>query len=184
LFVDIDKNKYPVVGSLISSFWKKAEDIQKGAGEEYAYSEKYLEIYWPPEELAHINLCVSGDLDLFFKEVRQLFREKLKINSFELVEEALDISCQSVRLPFKTRDKEMVLRNNIPEYVKALTKGETVPLKSGRFIMRLKRAGTELENWDEWCQKVVWYGNRRGAYVYDFEFETLMVNEEYLDSIC
>jgi hypothetical protein len=169
LFVDIEKEKYPVIGAIINKFEEKAASIQSGVGEEYEYSEKYLNIYWPPEELAHIELCASSELSNFFSEVLNLWKDNLQLSDFTLVEEAITISKNLVRLPFETNDKEISVSHNIPEFVKKITKGHDSSITKDKYVLRIKRAGTQMVNWEEWCQRVVWYGNRRGAYLYEFE---------------
>jgi hypothetical protein len=169
VFVDIDSRKYPIVGSIIESFWRKADEIQNGNGEEYEHSERFLNIYWPPDELAHIELCTSERMPTFFAEVLDLWREHFYKPGFELIDEALGISNSLVRLPFETKDKVLKLKNNIPRYVKNVMKGEISPLEHGDFDLIVKREGTQMKNLDDWCQYVVWYGNRRGSYIYEFD---------------
>ena len=175
VFVDIDRKKYPLIGSIIESFWRKADEIQNGNGEEYEHSEKYLNIYWPLDELAHIELCTGESMSIFFEEVLRLWTEHFYKPEFELIEEALVISSNLVRMPFETEDKIVQLKTNIPGYVKNAMKGEVTQLQHGKFNLVIKSKGTAMNSLDEWCQYVVWYGNRRGAYLYDFEigFERL-----------
>lgn len=169
VFVEVDKNEYPIIGGVVKKFEEKALSIQIGDGEEYEYSEKFLSIYWPPEELAHIELCASGQMAEFFFEVLNLFKSKLNINNYNLLEESLFVNQNLVRLPFENKDKKITVKHNIPEFIKMMTKGQPKSLIKGKFDLNIKRSGTQMNNWDEWCQRVVWYGNRRGAYLYEFE---------------
>jgi hypothetical protein len=56
--------------------------------------------------------------------------------------------------------------------------GKSGELRKGAYTLRVIRAGTGLENWDEWCRRVVWYGNRRGAYLYKYNFAALENGED------
>ncbi len=40
-------------------------------------------------------------------------------------------------------------------------------LKSGDFTYFIDRTGETWNSWEDWCEKVVWWSNKKGAYLYD-----------------
>ena len=33
-------------------------------------------------------------------------------------------------------------------------------------IIRVERSACRFDSWEEWCRQVIWYGNKKGAYLY------------------
>lgn len=172
-FISSDPSSRPIMSRIVEFFKNKAVGIQTGKDGEFEYSEKYLNIYWPPEELAHIEMCAAGELNDFYKESVQLFGEILgcgltmEVNN--LLQESALISNLLVRLPFEGDDVEVDITHNIPQYVKSIILGNKTKLQAGNYKIKVIRAGTQLQGWSEWAKRVIWFGNRRGAYLYDFE---------------
>jgi hypothetical protein len=86
-----------------------------------------------------------------------------------LLQESALISNLLVRLPFEGDDVEVDITHNIPQYVKSIILGNKTKLQAGNYKIKVIRAGTQLQGWSEWAKRVIWFGNRRGAYLYDFE---------------
>ena len=167
--VAADRSRFPCLSEILNMFEAHAAAIQYGRGEEYIFSSEYLKIYWPPEELAHIELCVNNKVSMLIDELDDLIRSNFLHVSSDLFSDSLKITKSLVRVPFFDEDVELFIRYNIPDFVKGVMLGEPVELRSGLYKVRVIREGTRLSSWDEWCRKVVWYGNRRGAYIYDYE---------------
>jgi hypothetical protein len=70
-----------------------------------------------------------------------------------------------LKLPFQHGDAVATTSYNIWEFYRGVLTGDHVPLEAGNHMYRIDRS----ERWDslgEWCQKVVWWGNKKGAYLY------------------
>ena len=69
-FLD-NEEKHPVLTEIVDFFRTQAECIQNG-GTEFVQSRKWLNIWWPPDELMLIKLCAENKLSEFYKEAEQL----------------------------------------------------------------------------------------------------------------
>ena len=118
-------------------------------------------------------MCAAGELNDFYKESVQLFGEilgcGLTIEVNNLLQESALISNLLVRLPFEGDDVEVDITYNIPQYVKSIILGNKTKLQAGNYKIKVIRVGTQLQDCSEWAKRVIWFGNRRGAYLYDFE---------------
>ena len=168
--VRADCSTFPTLGKILNTFKAHAEAIQSGRAEEYVFSGKYLGIYWPPEELAYIELCVDNKVSALMDEFAELAKSKFQISDNELFADSITLGQSLIRLPFYDQDIELAIRYNIPDFVKSIMVGDAIPIRRGDYQVRVVRKGTALGSWDDWCQRVVWYGNRSGAYIYDHEY--------------
>ena len=70
-FVTEEKTKTNAFSDLISDFYKQARGMQEG-GPEFVSSEKWLNIWWPPDELAFIRAVTEGKLDDFYEDTKEI----------------------------------------------------------------------------------------------------------------
>jgi len=160
---------YPVIGNLHRAFLLKARDIQRG-GEEYIGSKKWLNIWWPADELALIDLCAGRRLDDFYAEAADLLygavpahaRHALK----EVLPHALMLNKTLLKRPFLRGRPAIELPYDIWDYYRAVLDGGDPVLRRGSFLYEIDRASESWDSWKDWCRKVVWYGHKRGAYLY------------------
>jgi radical SAM superfamily enzyme YgiQ (UPF0313 family) len=161
--------EYPVITDINRFFRETAEGIQNGTQEEYVHSAEWLNIFWPPEEYAFIKLCKEGTLPKFYEEAHRLLTPvavKAGISA-QLLEEMLTLNQALIKLPFQSQDVTVPLHYNIPDFLWKTTRGIPTTLQKTALQEAVVDRSTERwSNWDEWYQKVVWYGNRRGAYLY------------------
>ncbi|MEK7507154.1 MAG: radical SAM protein [Patescibacteria group bacterium] len=150
-------------------FRKKAEEIQRG-GEEYHHSKKWLDIWWPLDEYCLIELCTSGRFGEFYTEaleaLRRFFAWRAIDMSEGILEDAARLNQSLIKLPFQTEDLLVEPQWNIWDFYQGVTRGESVKLTQGRYSHRVDRTRERWNSWEEWCKLVVWYGNKRGAYLY------------------
>jgi len=69
-------------------------------------------------------------------------------------------------MPFQTQDLEISLKYNVWDLYRAVLLGRTEPLELGNYNYTIDRTTEKWVTWEDWYQKMVWYGNRRGAYLY------------------
>ena len=120
--------------------------------------------------------------DLFYSELKDILNETVRqtnseINSFygkdsinEIIQESCYLNHWLLNIPGKNPKKEIQISWNIGEaYISRI---------NGRFSELTKAVAknnyriTRKENFDSfdsWLQNVVWYGNKRGDYLNDFE---------------
>ena len=45
--------------------------------------------------------------------------------------------------------------------------GKESILRKGYFTYFIDKTTETWDSWEEWCEKVVWWSNKKGAYLYD-----------------
>lgn len=167
----IDENiRFPILADAYSFFIKKAIDIQNG-GTEFCESKKWLNIWWPADELILIRLCAENKLTEFYKEAEQVFNDYLRnrklLDQQSILQESIFLNQNLMKLPFREENRDIDLSYNIWDVYHAAIRGISVPLKRGNYRYEIDRAKAKWLSWEDWCKKVVWYGNKKGAYIYN-----------------
>jgi len=160
---------YPVFQKTLSFFEDEARKIQAG-GEEYVYSKEWLGIWWPADEYALIDIVSSGSLPAFYEEA-----EKVLLTSFsevgpaefpEILREAVKLNQALLKVPFANQNLELNLSWNLLEFRRRVMSGENTKLEVGEFLFSVDRKSESWNSLRDWCERVVWWGNKRGAYLY------------------
>ena len=47
-----------------------------------------------------------------------------------------------------------------------MLQGKYIPLEQGCFNYEIVRSTETWASWEDWCQRIIWWGNKRGAYMY------------------
>jgi radical SAM superfamily enzyme YgiQ (UPF0313 family) len=164
-----DASDFPVIARIRDFFLAKARDIQNG-GEEYCHSPQWLDMWWPADELILIETTVEGKLDVFYGEALRLLRtflqERTADYDFSVLEDAVRLNHSLVKQPFQSDDFTVELSWNVWEAYQGAIRREPVALERGSFRYRVDRASDRWDSWEDWCRRVVWWGNKRGAYLY------------------
>ena len=50
---------------------------------------------------------------------------------------------------------------------RAIRQGEPVPLRKEPTTVQIDRTSDRYASFDDWCREVVWWGNKKGAYLYN-----------------
>lgn len=165
--------EFPVFSEIFGFFEQHARDMQNGVQEEMMHSPDWLDIWWYPDEYIFIGLCRNNKLEAFFQEARKLLADCIEPSqSADILLDAIKLNRSLIKLPFRTTDLELTLSNNIWEFYRAVMVGQTIPITPGTYkyiIDRTTKTAERIEHWDsweEWYEKMVWWCNRRGAYLY------------------
>jgi radical SAM superfamily enzyme YgiQ (UPF0313 family) len=168
-FMEVDRGRYPVIGEIRDFFIEEARAIQNG-GAEYVYSDKWLGIYWPADEYVFIKLTAEGRFDAFYKEVAELLvglvKDSGRIVPLDAVTDAIRLNHALVSQPFVAEDTSINIGFNILEFWRGIREGNPVPLSQGAYTVAIERAKSHYADFDRWCREVVWWGNKKGAYLY------------------
>lgn len=166
-FMDVGGGDYPLLAEIRDFFMDEAEAIQRG-GPEYAYSEQWLGIYWPADEYMFMELTSSGRLDAFYAEAGRLLAGLLPPDSdvAEPLAEALRLNRALLKQPFVPDDLVLSLDFDIAGFWNAVRAGRRVPLNRNPVDMVIKRSASHYAHMQDWCREVVWWGNKKGAYLY------------------
>jgi tRNA A37 methylthiotransferase MiaB len=168
-FADGAPEDSSVLAQVQAFFRARARDIQAG-GPEYCRSEEWLNIWWPADEYILIRLCVEGRLGAFYAEAERrltrLLAERGRSLPDGVLHEAVLLNRSLVKLPFVRTDLELELGHNIWEFYRGVLRGVPAPLAAVPSRYRIDRTSRTWSSWDDWCREVVWYGNKKGAYLY------------------
>ena len=163
-FVNADQGRYPLIAEIGEFFVAEAGKIQEG-GLEYIHAEDWLGIYWPADEYMFIKMAREEKLERFYEESEALLAQLSggKIPR-DLLHEAVRFNRQSVRLPFLGDDLVVDLGYDFPAFWADAGKDRPLVAQPNRF--RIQRSTEVWTSWEEWMRQVVWYGNKKGAYLY------------------
>lgn len=168
-FMRVDRARYPVIGEIRDFFIEAAGLIQKG-GPEYVYSQQWLQIYWPADEYVFIKLTVERRFDAFYREASNLLMGLAQSAGgsvpMDAVADAIMLNHALVSQPFVGDDATLTMRYNILEFWRGIRAGRSVPLEGGTFTIEVERSKSYYADLNRWCREVVWWGNKKGAYLY------------------
>jgi len=166
-FLDASED-YPVIRSVRELFEREALSMQNG-GPEYVYSKEWLGIYWPADEYMFIKLTAENKLPAFYEEAGRLLPGMID-QSWPLLEgavrEAIRLNAALISQPFVSDDVTIVTRYNILEFCDGLRRGAPVALREASSRVEIERSKSYYPDLLEWCREVVWWGNKKGAYLY------------------
>jgi hypothetical protein len=169
LFLEGPGEDLPVLREVRDFFLDKARDIQTG-GPEYCRGKEWLNIWWPADEYLLITLCTEGKLEAFYREASALLgrflRERFLDVPADLVHEAVALNRSLLKQPFQHEDLDVRLSYNLYEVYRAALVGEEMPIVGRPDTIHVDRTSAQWHSWDEWCREVIWYGNKKGAYLY------------------
>jgi len=169
LFVTSDHTS-PILSEIHSFFVDKAVDIQSG-GAEYCESKKWLNIWWPADELILIKLCTENKLSSFYveteKAINRLMKQKELLEYFPVIHESIYLNHNIIKLPFQDKDLDVHLSYNVWDAYQAAIRGKDFLVEKGRFDYQIDRTSDKWVSWEDWCKRVIWYGNKKGAYIYN-----------------
>jgi len=164
-----DLSDYPVLQGVRSFFVEHATNIQHG-GPEFAMSEDWLNIWWPPDEYALIKLCFENNLDRFYDEtesrIHGLLAEKTLSIPRDLLHDAFQLNRALLKQPNITEDLVLETSHNVLEFYESVLTGQSVPLEKTPSKYHIDRSSKTWASWDDWCREVIWFGNKTGAYLY------------------
>ena len=172
----------PIINEMREFFIAKAIDIQTG-GPEYCHSAEWLNIWWPADEYMLIKLCTENKLNDFYHEAEQLLMVFLAQKGIhmpvDLLHESVEINKNHIRLPFQTEDLIMQTSYNIWEFYKSILQGQPGILEKKEHTYCIDRTSFKVDTWEQWYQEVIWYGNKKGAYLYGNDSAGLQIEGHY-----
>lgn len=165
----LDSCSFPTLTEVQQFFTAKALDIQNG-GVEYCHAPDWLNIYWPADEYILIQLTIEGRLSQFYEEAERAINllidsRGIKVPS-AVIHDAVVLNQHLLKLPFQAADLDLECSYNVWEFYRSAVLGKPAALERKACKYLIDRTTEQWWSWDEWFQKVIWYGNKRGAYLY------------------
>jgi len=171
-FMDVSSSRYPIIGAIRDFFLDEARVIQNG-GVEYKYSDQWLGIYWPIDEYVFIKLTTENSMPKLYEEIEAIFHD-LILNKHDpdviaAVQDSLLINRQMVSQPGRFNDISLTIRFNVIEFWRGICSGEPVRLQRGNFNYTIMKSLQNYTEFQDWCREIVWWGNKKGAYLYQIK---------------
>ena len=171
-FTTVETAQYPVLGEIRDHFARRAREVQAG-GPEFKHSPEWLNMWWPDDEFMFIRLATEGRLDAFYAEARAVLAALVagrgQALDPQLLADSLELNHRLLKLPFQGQDLELALSHNIWEVYQGALLGQPVAPVRGAHSYRIDRHTDTWASWEDWCRKVIWYCNKKGAYIYRVE---------------
>ena len=168
-FMSAAVDGYPLLAEVRDLMLRAAADIQQG-GPEYLFSEDWLGIFWPVDEYVFIKLTAEDRLDQFYAEAGALLRilvaERSPSAPIELIDQAVRLNRNLVKQPDERGDRSVELDYDLWAFYQNKLVGEPASLDKKRVSYRIDRSTERWADFAAWCREVVWYGNKKGAYLY------------------
>lgn len=169
VFAKGDLQSFPVLAEILNFFLEKARDIQNG-GAEYVRSEERLNIWWPADEYILIKLSTENKLLSFYQETEAVLERFLAEQNLSIppaiLHESVALNQALLKQPFQKEDLDLELSYNLWEFYQSVLNGNKIPLEARPSHYHIDRTKEAWWSWEEWCREVVWYGNKKGAYLY------------------
>ena len=168
-FVKTDSPDSPVLSEVSSSFSEQARSLQRG-GLEYVQSEQWLQMWWPPDEHMLIHLATQGKLPAFYRESESTLGTLLQQGGIDynpqVLSDAIKLNQDLLKQPFQQTDLTLDLQHNIWEVYQEAKLGQKPLLAQDSFRYNIDRTTDTWDSWEDWCRRMVWWMNKKGAYLY------------------
>jgi radical SAM superfamily enzyme YgiQ (UPF0313 family) len=168
-FLSADRGRYPLVGDTRDLFEREAKSIQEG-GAEYVYSREWLGIYWPADEYVFIKLTAERNFDAFYAEAGALLKDLIRSANPRLelgaIDDAARFNHALVKQPFLRGEATIDLDYDLAAFFDGVRRNEHPALTKGKTRVRIDRSREAYDDFSAWCREVVWWGNKKGAYLY------------------
>ena len=172
-FMYLPEDRFPLLEELSSFFFAEANKIQQG-DPEFFHAPDWLDIYWPHDEYAYIRLSADNKLDAFYQEAYQRFAELLSDEGHACppwLKEAIHFNQVMLKQPFLKEDFEFRSDYDLLATCDAVRKTGSGSVAKQFSCYVVDRTHEQWSEWPAWSREVVWYGNKRGAYLYPFTRE-------------
>jgi hypothetical protein len=168
-FMAAGPQRYPLIAEINAFFESEARSIQQG-GAEYVFSKDYLGIYWPADEFIFVKLTAEGKFDAFYAEAGKLLAETVSARHsglpMNIIEEAIRLNHALVHQPFAKDNLKVRLRHDLLDYWQKVRGGEQALLHEAPLAIDVDRTSKPYDDFQQWCREIVWWGNKKGAYLY------------------
>lgn len=158
-----------LLSEIVASLEAKANSIQDG-GNEYSMSPQWLNITWYPDELILIDMSAGSKIEKFYREAESrlisMAEKSQVLIDPQVIIDAVRMNQAVLKQPFARENLTVECNYNIWEVYQAALRCEHEGLIRGNFAYVIDRASQQWSAWNDWCREVIWYGNKKGDYVY------------------
>ena len=127
--------------------------------------------FFENQSISTCNLSISN-LFNFYKDCESLLISKLLENDISLskykslIEQSIHLNYEMLKLPKRTNNIEIFCDFNILEFYHSVLEGKKISLKKSKKKYLIVRKDEKWIDHNDWAKKVVWFANKKGAYLY------------------
>lgn len=168
-FMAAGADRHPIIAGIRDFFLEEARSIQNG-GSEYVHSAQWLDIYWPADEYVFIKLTAENKINAFYAEAVDLLMGVIRPaneRDGEIIRHAALLNGRLLRRPVKADDMVVETPCDIMGFYRGVLVGEHRPMNMTPSRVLVERSKDDHEDFQKWCREVVWWGNKKGAYLYN-----------------
>ena len=126
---------------------------------------------WPADEYIFVKLTAEGKFDAFYAEAGRLLAETLSARHaglpMDVIDEAMRLNHALVHQPFA---KEQRSRSACATTCSTTGTGCATASRRCcarcRWLIEIDRTSKPYDDFQKWCREIVWWGNKKGAYLY------------------
>jgi hypothetical protein len=163
-------SEFPVFTGIVKRLENHAREMINGAPE---YLAGKLGIWWPIDEQILVDLVLEDQLGTFYSEARDalvcLCKESERLISKLALDDALNLNKLALKLPKAGANIDVCLHTNVYHIYRGILEGREVELLEQPHKYRILQGAANWSSIDEWLQKVIWYQNKTGGYLYKIE---------------
>jgi tRNA A37 methylthiotransferase MiaB len=167
-FLDPAPGQFPIFEELNAFFLAQARNIVEG-GPEFFHAPDALNIFWPHDEYAYIRLSKEGKLEAFYREAGRLLgalAAQAGLGTPAWLAESLELNRMLLKQPGSHDELTLDCSWDLLATCEAVRTTGSGTLVEGPVSYRVDRGAETWPDWDSWSREVVWYANKRGAYLY------------------
>ena len=87
-------------------------------------------------------------------------------NGQTILREAFAYNKTLIKRPFQTENLSLKLNFDMPTIYSDLVKGKDTSFIDGQYSFVVDKTKMVWNSWEDYCREVIWYGNKKGAYLY------------------
>jgi radical SAM superfamily enzyme YgiQ (UPF0313 family) len=160
----MNKDKKSTLQNIISVFEMEASKIQNG-GYEYKFSSEWLSIYWPVDEYIYIDLVVNNKLNEFYDDCFDILLKFYGSEQINYLISAIDFNKNVISNYKKEGTFNFKYDLKIVELCEDFKKGLRINIDDYNAEVSYSISHKKFSDLSQWCREVVWWGNKKGAYL-------------------
>ena len=108
--------------------------------------------------------------DAFYAEAGKLLAETVSARNsglpMDIIDEAIRLNHALVHQPFARENVKIRLRYDLLDYWHKVRGGERALMREAPMAIEVDRTSKPYSDFQKWCREIVWWGNKKGAYLY------------------
>ena len=86
-----------------------------------------------------------------------------------VLRDAVRLNQALLKRPFTRDTLSVPLHYNVWEYYRSALASERTAIKEQPELLAIDRARQSWSTWNDYCREVIWFGNKKGAYLYEHQ---------------